>query len=83
MIDAACSDETQGGVADPFPELNIFVHGGRLELLLLPEVEDLQSSRLGLERNYLLVPVHNGTVRLDRASGDIVAIFELDNHHFR
>lgn len=38
--------ETQSGVADPLPEVDVLVHGARLELLLLLEIEDLQCARL-------------------------------------
>lgn len=79
VVDATCRDKTNGRFADPLPELDILVHGAGLELLLLLKVEDLQGPGLGLESNDLLVPVHDGTVGLDGAAGDIVAVLELDD----
>lgn len=81
--DAGCCDKTELVLADPLPELDILVHGAGLELLLLLEVEDLQCSRLSLESNDLSVPVHDGTVGLDRPTGDVVAILELNNNNLR
>jgi hypothetical protein len=79
VIDARRGDETDGGLADPLPELHILVHSARLELLLLLEVEDLEGSGLGFEGDDLAVPVHDGTVGLDRPSRNVVAILELDD----
>jgi hypothetical protein len=81
--DTGCCDKTKLVLADPLPELDILVHGAGLELLLLLEVEDLQCSRLSLESNDLSVPVHDGTVGLDRPTGDVVAILELDDNDLR
>lgn len=81
VVNAGCCDKTKLVLANPLPELNIFVHGARLKLLLLLKVEDLQCSRLSLESNHLSVPVHDGTVGLDRPAGDIVAILELDDNN--
>lgn len=81
--DAGGGDETEGGLANPLPELNILVHCARLELLLLLEVEDLERPRLGLEGNDLSVPVHDSTVGLDWPACHIVAILELDDNDLR
>lgn len=79
MVDAGSGDEAECGVADPLPELHILVHGARLELLLLLQVEDLKRPRLGLERNDLSVPVHDRTIGLDWSTSNIVVVLELDN----
>ncbi|KAK5636825.1 hypothetical protein RRF57_012537 [Xylaria bambusicola] len=79
MIDRGLGDQAQGRLADPLPKDNVFVHGGGLELLLLLEIEYLQRSRLGTESDDLLSPVHDGTIGLDRATGDIVIGLEINN----
>jgi len=48
----------------------------------LLEVEYLQGARLCLEGDDLACPVHNGTVCLDRATDDIIAILEVDDEDF-
>ena len=82
MVDAGGSDETNGGLADPLPELDVLVHCAGLELLLLFEVEDLEGSGLGLEGNDLASPVHDGTVGLDGPPRDVVLVLELDDDDF-
>ncbi|PNY29194.1 Uncharacterized protein TCAP_00893 [Tolypocladium capitatum] len=79
VVDAGGGDETEGGLANPPPELDVLVHCARLELLLLLEVEDLQRPGLGLEGDDVPIPVHDGTVGLDGPTRDIVAILELDD----
>lgn len=81
--DTGCCDKTKLVLTDPLPELDILVHGTGLELLLLLEVEDLQCSRLSLESNNLSVPVHDGTVGLDRPTSHVVTILELNNNNLR
>lgn len=82
VVDACCGDEAQSGLANPLPKLDVVIHGARLELLLLLEVENLQRPRLGLEGDDLAVPVHDGTVGLDGPACDVVAILELDDDDF-
>lgn len=82
VVNTRRCDETKLVLADPLPELNILVHGTRLELLLLLEIKDLQCPRLSLEGDDLSVPVHDGTVGLDRPASNIVTILELDNNNF-
>ena len=74
VIDSRISDQTKGGVAYPLPEKDILIHGSRLQLGLLLEVEDLQRPRLGSKSNDLLSPVHDGTVGLDWSAGNIIAV---------
>ena len=66
-------------LAIPFPEQNVLAHGGRLESLTLIQIEDLQRSLLGLEGDDQLVPVHDGAVSLDRSTGDIIVVVEVDD----
>ena len=82
VVDGGLSNKTQLLLADPLPEDDILVHCGRLELLLCFEVEDLQRSRLRAESDDLSGPVHDGTVGLDGASDDIVAVLQVDNDDF-
>lgn len=35
-----------------------------------------------LQRNDLLGPVHDGTIRLDRSANDIIIVFEIDDYDF-
>lgn len=55
----------------------------RLQLRLGLKVEDLKGSRLCLECNDLLIPVHDSTVRVDRPPYDFIVIFEVDNDNLR
>ena len=83
MVDSGIGDETQAAFAEPFPEDNIFVHGGRLELRFGSKVKYLNSSRLGFERNDLSGPVHDRTIRVDRSLNDFIVIFEVDDYDLR
>ena len=80
--DGCFGDQTQGRLADPLPENDVLVQGGRLELLLLLEVENLEGSRLCAKSDDLLGPVHDGTVGLDGSPSDIVALLQVDNDDF-
>jgi hypothetical protein len=82
VVDGVLGDQTQLILTNPLPEDDIFVHGSRLELLLCLEVKDLQCSRLCAQSDDLSGPVHDGTVGLDGASDDIVAVLEVDNDNF-
>ncbi len=81
MEDGGVGDQAEAIGAEPLPEDNVLVHGGRLELLLLGQVEYLQGALLGLEGDDLARPVHDGAVGLDRAADDIVAVLEVDDEH--
>lgn len=83
VIDGGLCNETQCCFAEPLPEHNILVHGCRLELRLLAEIEYLEGPRLCLEGNDLLCPVHDCTIGLDWASRDIVALLQVDDDNFR
>lgn len=41
VVDGRLGDQAEGGVADPLPVLDVLIHSGGLEFLLLLEVEDL------------------------------------------
>ena len=82
VVDGAVGNHSDGGLANPLPEDYILAHGGRLELLLLLQVEDLEGTALSPEGNDLTRPVHDGTIGLDGAADDIVAVLEVDNYHF-
>jgi len=83
MIDCCVGHQTKTCFAVPFPEDNIFVHGGRFELLFGTQVEDLNSSGLSLEGNDLLVPVHDGTICVDRSLDDFIVVFEINDDNLR
>jgi hypothetical protein len=83
MIHRCISDQTQRVCAKPFPEENIFIHCRRLELGFLGQVKYLERSLIRFEGNDLLVPVHDGTIGLDRSSNDLIVMFKVDNNDFR
>lgn len=82
VVDSGVCDQAERAVGDPLPEDDVLVHGGRLQLLLVIQVEDLDCSRLGLECDDVEVPVHDGAVGLDWSSRHIVAVFEVDDDNF-
>jgi len=82
VIYGAFSDQSESRLADPLPEGHVLTHCGRLEFLLLLQVKDLQSARLGLQGDDLARPVHDGTVRLDGSADHIVAVLEIDDEDF-
>ena len=79
VIDGVLGHEAQGGLVEPLPKDDVFAHGMRLELLLLVEVEDLEGPLSGLKGDDVLVPVHDGTIGLDRSARDIVVVLQVDN----
>ncbi len=79
VVDGVFRHQAEVLVAEPLPEQDVLVHGGRLESLALLEVEDLQRPLLGLERDDELTPVHDGTVGLDGSTDDIVVVLEIDD----
>ncbi len=42
VVDGALCNQAQGRVGNPLPEGDVLAHGGRLELLLLLQVENLE-----------------------------------------
>jgi hypothetical protein len=82
VVDGSLGDETQASFANPFPEDNVLVHCAGLEFGFGCKIKYLKCPRLGLERNDLLVPVHDSTISLNGPSDDIVSIFQLDDDHF-
>jgi hypothetical protein len=82
VIDCSICYQTQRCLAEPLPEYHILVHCRRLQLCLRAEVKYLQGSRLCLERNDLLAPVHDGTISFDWSPNDIIALLEVYDDHF-
>jgi len=80
--DGRLRHQAQRGLADPPPEDDVLVHGGRLDLGLLLEVENLKRPRLRPEGDDLTRPVHDGAVGLDGPARDVVAILEIDDQDF-
>lgn len=83
MVYTCVGNKSQALLIEPFPVDNVLVHGGRFQLLFLSQVKDLKSPRLRLERDNLLVPVHDRTVGLDWAPDDIVVVLEFDDDYLR
>ena len=81
VVDTSLCNQTQALVAVPLPENDVLVHGGRLQLGLCAQVEDLKSTLLGAESDDVLGPVHDGVVSLDRATNDTVVVLEVDNNN--
>lgn len=79
MVDGSLGDQTQGPLAEPFPVNDVFIHDGRLQLLLCSEVKDLNCSALGLQRNDVLAPVHDRTVGIDWSPHHIIVVFQINN----
>ena len=75
---ARVGDKAQRTLADPLPEHNVLGHRIRLQLPFGVQVEDLQSA-LGLERDDILGPVHDGAVSLDGSPRDIIAVVQIDD----
>lgn len=83
MVYRTVRDHTEGGEANPLPIYDILIHRCRLEFDFLAKVEDLKGSLVRLERDDLPLPVHNRTIGLDRAPGDLIVILEIDDNDFR
>ena len=79
VVDRVVRDQTKIVLAEPFPEQDLLAHGGRLESLALLQIEDLQCPLLRLEGDDHLAPVHDGAVSLDRSTGEIVVVLEVDD----
>ena len=83
MIDWSICDKAQAAFTEPFPEDNIFIHDGRLQLRFGGKVKDLNSSWLGLERNDLSRVVHDRAICVDRSLNDFIVILEVDDYDLR
>jgi hypothetical protein len=83
MIDCGVGHQPKTCLAVPFPEDNIFGHGGGFELLFGTQVEDLNSSGLSLEGNDLLVPVHDGAICVDGSLDDFIVVLEINDDNLR
>ena len=80
VIDRGVGHQTQAAIVVPLPEDNILVHGGRLELGLLCQVEDLNCSALSLESQNLAIEMHDGTVGANSAFDDFIVVLEIYNY---
>ena len=79
MVYRLCADECERRLADPPPELDVFLVAVCLQALLGLEVEQLQCPALRLEGYDGLSQVHDGTVRTDRSPDDIIGVLEVDD----
>lgn len=75
MIDIIVCDHPQSGEAYPFPVDNILTHCGRLQLDFLAEIKNLKCSLICLKGDDLALPVHDGTVGLDRPPCELIVFF--------
>jgi hypothetical protein len=83
VVNCGICHQTNGRHAEPLPEDNILIHCRGLQLCLLTKVEYLQGPRLCLQCYDLLRPVHDGTIRLDRApDGGRSNILKVDDDDF-
>lgn len=69
--------------ADPLPVYDVLCHHIGLELLSLPQVKDLQCSRLGLEGYDLTSPVHDGAISLNRTLYYFIVVPQVDDDNIR
>lgn len=79
MVHSLGADKRKGRLADPSPELDVFLMAVCLQALLGLEVEELQRPSLRLESNDGLGQVHDGAVGADRSSDDIVRVLQIDD----
>lgn len=79
MIHGSVGNQTQRLFAEPFPIDNVLIHHCRLELLLGSKVEDLDCPALGLERDDVLAPVHDGAVGIDWSPHDLIVVLQVNN----
>lgn len=47
------------------------------------QVEDLDRSALSLESDDVFEPMHDGTVRVDRALDDFIVVLQVDDNDLR
>lgn len=78
VIHRILSYQPQAIWAVPFPVYDILQHCIRIDFDFLSKIEDLEGSLLGFESNDLLVPMHDGTVGLNRPLHDLIVVFEVD-----
>lgn len=83
MVDGIVCDHAKSCETDPFPVDDVLVHRRRLELDLLPQVEYLECALVGLERDDLPLPVHDGAVGLDRPSCDLIIVLQINDDNLR
>ena|ERR1700733_9965968 len=83
VIDSGIGHKANGALANPLPKYHVFSHLGALKFLFLLQVENLNCSLLRSQSNYLTIPVHNGTVSLNRSPNHIVIVFKVNNDNLR
>lgn len=83
VVDGIVRHQPQTPLIVPLPEHHILRHDRGLELLLRREVEYLDRPRLRLEGDDVLVPVHDGTVRVDGALNDLIIVFQVNDDDLR
>ena len=83
VVYSLCADKRKCCLADPPPELNVLLMAVSLQALLGLEVEELQRPSLRLESYDGLGQVHDGTVRADRSSDDIVCVLQINDDRLR
>jgi hypothetical protein len=79
VVHGLCADERKCSLANPPPELNVFLMAVGLQTFFGLEVKQLQCPALRLESNDGLSQVHNGAVGADRSPDDIVGILKVDD----
>lgn len=79
VINRDICDQTQTCLAEPFPVHYILREYGGLEFLFRLEVEDLDSSALGLEGDDVPVPMHDGIVGVDGSADDFIVVLQVDD----
>jgi hypothetical protein len=83
MIDRRLGHEAETTLAIPLPKDHVLVHDSGLEFLFDPQIEDLNSSRLCLESDDLLGPVHDSAIGVDGSFDDFIAVFEVNDNDLR
>jgi hypothetical protein len=82
VVHSLCADERKRSLADPPPKLNVLLMAVGLEALFGLEVEELQRPALRFESYDGLSQVHDGAVRANRPSDDVVRVLEVNDDRF-
>ena len=83
VIDRGLCHQAQALFTEPLPVDNILVHDSRFELLFCRQVENLDRSALSLESDDVFEPMHDSTVRVDRALDDLIVVLQVDDNDLR
>ena len=79
VINASVSNKAKRCFTEPLSAHHIFLHRRALDLALLRQIKDLQRLPTCFQSDHLLGPMHDGTIRLNRASNDILSVLEVDD----